>query len=456
MATLTSRTEARSGRLLDISRLLSRLHRKTPTGIDRVELAYVRHYLDQAAAERWDVRFALTTPFNTGLLARGLGENIVRSAVQRWCAGTDDPASEAAYRAVCDVLATPLDADRARATDRTPHRAIKRAQRSPDILDKRTEALIAAAYAQAAVAAPAAARRRDTSWWYLHASHINLDHPRRLRWLQAAALPSMFLLHDLIPISHPEYFRPAEDAHHRLRMQTLARRAAVVIFNSKMTGDAWDAHVDAAGLTRPRGAVVPLGIEETFCAGRDGPAPAAAAPYFVVVGTIEARKNISFLLHVWRQWIQDGRAPRARLVVVGRRGWESENAIDLLERSTALASSVVEVAELGDVGLAALLRGARALLAPSLVEGFGLPIAEALALGVPVIASDIAAHREVGGVFAEYVDPIDGPGWLAMLDAYVQPDAPRPDAMRRKARCYRPTTWAEHIDAVESILAEAA
>lgn len=442
-----SESSGRAGRLLDISRLLSRLHRRTPTGIDRAELAYVRHYLENADGR--DVRFVVTTPLNTGLLRRRLGENIVRSAVQRWCPPAGDPSAEAAYRMLCDILRTPLGTDHR-------HRIITSAPAAPDILDKRTEALIAAAYAQAAVtgtADPRLSALRAAPSWYLQASHINLDVPRRLGWLKTAGLPAAFLLHDLIPISHPEYFLPGEEGHHRNRMATLARLADVVIFNSKMTGDAWRAHVDATNLPQPRGAVVPLGVEDTFRAGRDGPAPdAVAAPYFVAVGTIEARKNIAFLLHAWRQWTQDGRRPSARLIIVGRRGWESENAFDLLDRSSALASSIIEVAELGDVALAALLRGARALLAPSVVEGFGLPIVEALALGVPVIASDIDAHREVGGTFADYIDPLDGPGWIAALDDYVHNTAPRRETMRQRTLQYQAITWTNHIRAVEDLL----
>jgi glycosyltransferase involved in cell wall biosynthesis len=323
--------------------------------------------------------------------------------------------------------------------------------------DRHTRALIGAAYVRASVMGAAGSRppRVDgPASWYLHVSHINLHRPRRLAWLRSAGLPGMFLLHDLIPISHPEYCRPGEDARHRLRMATVARLADVVIFNSKMTQSAWNAYFAAGALPRARGHVVPLGVEDAFRLGREGPEPGSEVPYFVVVGTIEARKNIAFLLHLWRQWTIDGGRPRARLVVVGRRGWESENAIDLLDRSMALAATVVEVAELGDPGMAALLRGARALLAPSLVEGFGLPIAEALALGVPVIASDIEAFREVGGMFAEYIDPLDGPRWIAALDDYARPDSQRRQAMQLRARAYRANTWMEHIQTVEAILAD--
>jgi glycosyltransferase involved in cell wall biosynthesis len=282
---------------------------------------------------------------------------------------------------------------------------------------------------------------------------MNLHHPPRLAWFRTAGLRGMFLVHDLIPISHPEYFLPAEDERHRRRIETVARMADVVIFNSAATKAAWDDHVAKSGLPRPRGEVVPLGIEEVFHAGKDGGTGLdTPIPYFVVVGTMEARKNLTFLLQIWRQWTRDGRRPPARLVIVGRRGWESENVFDLLDRSAALAPTVVEVAELGDVAMAALMRGARALLAPSLIEGFGLPIAEALSLGVPVIASAIDAHREVGGAFADYVDPIDGPGWLAALEDYVQASSPRRLQAVGQARIYRPLTWDGHIETVLEIL----
>lgn len=436
-----------SGRVLDVSRLLSRLHRKAPTGIDRVELAYARHYL--AAAAEGDVRFLVTTPVNTGLLGRRIVRTLVRVAVERWVESAESPEADAAYRRLRDILRAPLRPEAA-------HRTITVAPPAVDAADARAMATKAAAYAQAAVRGAIDRGLKgdpQSPAWYLHVSHINVHHPPRLSWIPKAGVRTMFLVHDLIPISHPEYCRPAEDTRHRHRIETIARRADVVVFNSRFTQAAWQAYVAATGLPQPQGVVVPLGIEAVFRAGPRGPALETEVPYFVVVGTIEARKNIAFLLQVWKQWTREGREPRARLVIVGRRGWESENVFDLLDRSPALASSVVEVAELGDVGLAALLRGARAALAPSLVEGFGLPIAEALALGVPMIASDIDAFREVGGPFAEYVDPIDGPGWIAAFEDYVRPDSPRRQSVLQRVGQYRPGTWAAHIATVESILA---
>jgi glycosyltransferase involved in cell wall biosynthesis len=441
---LQDNTNPGSGRVLDISRLLSRLPFPTPTGIDRVELAYARHYLDWPARE--DARFLLTTPLNTDLLFPWLAQRVIRRVAERWSPSANSAASNAFTR-LCEILRTPLHPQKV-------HHKIN-VTKSYSIDNEAAVATATAAYFQTAlsgIAGPRLAAIRRKPSWYLHVSHMNLDKPARLAWLTKAGLQSLFFVHDLIPISHPEYCRPGEDVRHRRRIETIAQHASAMAFNSKATQDAWNDYVAAYDLRKPPGEVVPLGIEDVFRNRTPTPSVAADIPYFVVAGTIEARKNLSFLLHVWKQWTRDGQSPRARLVVVGRRGWENENVIDLLDRSTALAPSVVEVALLADTDLAALLRGARALLAPSLIEGFGLPIAEALAAGVPVVASDIAAHREVGGASAEYVDPMDGRGWTAALDDYVEPHSSRRERMQALAKGFQAHSWADHMQAIERIL----
>ena len=159
--------------------------------------------------------------------------------------------------------------------------------------------------------------------------------------------------------------------------------------------------------------------------------PQATAPYFVNVSTIEPRKNMLFLFAVWRRLIETLGPTTPRLVLVGHRGWENENVIDVLDRSRGLAPFLVEASGLSDAGLASLVRGATAVVAPSSVEGFGLPVAEALSLGVPVIASDIPAHREVGGHRATFIDPIDGLTWVRTIRDFVEAEFSSARRLRR-------------------------
>jgi glycosyltransferase involved in cell wall biosynthesis len=99
-----------------------------------------------------------------------------------------------------------------------------------------------------------------------------------------------------------------------------------------------------------------------------------------------------------------------------------------------------------------LLAGARAVLIPSFAEGYGMPVAEALAAGVPVIASDIEALREVGGEVPEYLDPIDGLGWLDAVLDYARPDSARRAAQLDRLLSWAPMGWSSHLDIVLDVI----
>ena len=165
-----------------------------------------------------------------------------------------------------------------------------------------------------------------------------------------------------------------------------------------------------------------------------------------MIGTIEPRKNHLLLLHVWRQLataLPAGQVPE--LLVIGRRGWENEQVIDLLERCPALVGHVRELGRLSDNRAATLLAGACALLLPSFAEGYGMPVPEAISIGVPVLCSDLPALREAGGDVPDYLDPLDGPKWIDAILAYAAPASPRRDAQRRRAAGWRAPTWDAHL-----------
>ena len=151
-----------------------------------------------------------------------------------------------------------------------------------------------------------------------------------------------------------------------------------------------------------------------------------------------------------REFLGPDKTPE--LILVGRRGWENEMVLDLLDRTPRFAGLVKEQSRVPDQALRALMTGARALLMPSFAEGYGLPVAEALAQGTPVIASTLPALREAGGFVPEYLDPLDGTGWIEAILEYTNPASPRRQAQLARLCAWRAPSWDVHLhDALDFI-----
>lgn len=395
--------------VLDVSRLLFCVHRTSPSGIERVEMAYARHWLT-----RPDHECTFTAQSLWGWFA----------ALPR-----------ARVAALLDALEAVWE------SGAPAGRGLRPAQRIALSL----QAGLAHGAGRAALRARLGAARRSV---FLLVSHRALDRQRPIEALRRAGVRFVPLIHDLIPLTHPEYTRPPQIGRHAARVATTAALADGIIVNSAATEAVLLDHLAPHGRVPPI-TVAPLGTRTI----RRPAALLPTEPYFLCLGTIEPRKNHQLLLHLWRDLaLQGGNAPR--LLLCGRRGWENENVLDLLERCAALRGPVLELGTLPDSRVTELLAGARALLFPSFAEGYGLPVAEALGLGVPVLCSDLPALREVGGEVPEYLDPLDGPGWRRAILDYAEPDSPRRAAQLERLRDWHMPDWDAHFAAVEEMLAQ--
>ena len=404
--------------LFDASRLLSRTERSSPTGVDRVCLAYAEWLLS-----RDDVNTLPVRSKHDRLVALDpvWFRDCVTTLRERWTGpavrGAPSPAEARLFAALeGDTPNTQsILSDPPKPQDKTGPRRMrvwKQFFRSRQMSE-----------------VPSGGR-------YINVGHTSLNTPEILTTLKAHDVERIVLIHDLIPITHPEFCRPGDGDKHRERVRTALTLSSRILVNSHYTALELRNFAEQESIEPPPIDAVHLGLEPIFLKREP---TTARLPYFVHVGTIEARKNLAFLLTVWRRLYEHMGDRCPQLVLVGRYGWENEAVLDHLQRSPPLRGLVHQATNLPDASLSVLLGNAQALLAPSSVEGFDLPAVEASALGVPLIASDIPAHRELVPD-AELIDPLDGLGWLAALE--------RATLKRPVAGPYDAPTWDAHFEQV--------
>jgi glycosyltransferase involved in cell wall biosynthesis len=398
---------------LDISRLIYGAWQPMPTGIDRVERAYARHWLKKDPTR---VTFMLRGPVGP---AASVPHKLVAELVEALDTGS---------------LGKPGWKDAAKPATQLARVALTRLSFGRGLLDLSRDL-----------------RASDQSV-HLLVSHLQADNPRPIAALKRKGVKFVPLIHDLIPLTHPEYVSPSGAQRHAKRLETFAKFADGIIVNSNATLTEILPHLPQ-GHDKPPIITAPLGVERLF---PDPNFPAPAQPYFVCIGTIEPRKNHLLLLNTWRVLQQRLGVHTPKLILIGRRGWENENILDMLERCPALVGVVREYQNLPDNAVARLLWGARALLFPSFTEGYGLPLAEALALGVPAICSDLPALREVGGEAPEYLDPLDGLGWRRLILGFIEEDSRVREAQLRRIERWTSPSWEDHFSLVDPWVEEIA
>lgn len=230
-------------------------------------------------------------------------------------------------------------------------------------------------------------------------------------------------IHDLVPFLMPEVSNFKTWWTHRLLRHTIQRVRRIIAVSANTAQDLSrvipDLRVPVVTIHEgPRPWFTPASKPRFEGTGTD------PSDYFLAVGTLEPRKNLALLLRAYQRATEiDPSLPP--LIVAGKLGWKN-HAFESLLSDPALASRVHLAGYVTDERLLELFRGARAFVYPSLYEGFGLPVVEAMACGTPVITSAVSSLPEVGGDAALYVDPHDETGLserlLAMRDDHLRDD----------------------------------
>ncbi|WP_121630404.1 glycosyltransferase family 4 protein [Tropicibacter alexandrii] len=379
-----------TARVLDLTRLISRAGRPM-TGVDRVEYAYLENLPDVWGLVRTSLGYVLLDPSGCRALRAKIRDNVW--GAPDWLSRRLDPmraGAEADLRRLCVARCLPV--------------GLKRMLR----------------------------RHLPRGVTYVNTGHTNLTD-RVLRALGAVEARIAVLIHDTIPLDHPEFQRPETVARFRTFLTRAADHADLLICNSRQTEADLRRHAPQARAT----VVAPLGVPMP----QPGTAPHGpwTTPYFVTLGTIEPRKNHALLLDLWPEIDAD-------LLILGQRGWENH---DTFARLDAKPARIHELNGLPDDQVFALLKGSAGLLFPSFAEGYGLPPVEAAALGVPVLCNDLPIYREILGNIPVYANVSDRYLWQSKIIELAQCLRAGNNSSRKK---FTPPDWDAHFKAVLTLL----
>ncbi|MEI7759665.1 MAG: glycosyltransferase family 1 protein [Thermoleophilia bacterium] len=276
----------------------------------------------------------------------------------------------------------------------------------------------------------AATVARDAAWYPVGiaraARDLDVLHCPTMRVPLHARPAVVATVHDVAVLRYPEAFPRWHRQTGRLALHQAVRTADAIVAVSAFTRDEL---AETLGVSADRVRVIGNGVDSSFT--EDG--PAASGDYVLAVGTLEPRKNLT-------RAVEAARLAGIEVRVVGASGWGGVEVPGWVGR-------------VDDEELAALYRGARCLVFPSLYEGFGIPILEAMSCGTPVVTSRGGATEEVAGGAAILVDPLDVE---AIASGITGAQGRRVELRALGLERARASTWQRAADELEALWRELA
>ncbi len=250
------------------------------------------------------------------------------------------------------------------------------------------------------------------------------------------------MIHDLFPVTLPGMAEPNTVKVFEQQFQRGLPDWDFFTTNSHYTAQELAAYLQTAAPDRDI-PILPIPLAHGYDrSGETAPLPAGlvAGDFILSVGSIEPRKNQGPMIEAWRRLRKaDGRAPK--LVLAGRPGWRSEALVDMLREEQSADQGLVWLESVSDAELSALYRDCLFVVYPSVAEGWGLPVGEALSAGKVCVTSPLTSLPEVGGEFALYADPPDTEHLAAIFAKLVNQPKWRARLEQTIAKRFKPRTW---------------
>lgn len=392
----------------DLTRMFLAPLSAAPRGIDRIDLAASRYFFADAAKSTVGI---LPTPWGIRVFDRARVLKGLTYLEKLW-AEQDVSENEVSWAGLLASLA----GQNARGPGSTRQNATRRSQNV-----RRMWGQLAATGMSFGQPVQSALPKGAI---YLNIGQIGLAIPGFHKWIERRRdVTAIYMLHDVIPIQYPHFVEASSERYHKRMVSTAARHADGLIVSTDDAHKSILVALAALGRKDVRTCARKLPLSGVFSRPSSSHPDLANFHYFVTCSTIEPRKNHALLIDVWRRLAERLGSQTPHLVIAGSEGWQAKEILRPIREEAGLRSRVHHVSGLSTPALARLMLGCSAVLCPSMAEGFGLPLFEANALGIPTIASNIAAHREIANSETVLLPPDRPELWEAEILLYAASSA---------------------------------
>lgn len=278
----------------------------------------------------------------------------------------------------------------------------------------------------------------------------------RLISYQAQGLKIVQVIHDVGPIIWPQFFEKVE-VNFEDYITKIVPVSSMVLNVSKNTEKELHELLKKNGLKAPVSRVFRLG-EQIPTTKSTRPADAAFVrsklkgnDYLLCVGTVEAKKNHALLYYTYKLAKARG-IDLPKIVIVGRKGWNTENIVDIMSRDPEVKDKFVLTDSINDEELSWLFDNCMCTILPSFHEGWGIPIAESVARGIPCICSNTSSMVEIAEDYVTHFSPASSDECLAAIQDILEPGVL--EKRKRDIKKYRPTSWDDTYRQVDAYIKE--